>query len=76
MLTALLSLAAAVSERVEPDKTAYYIAAGVLAGWAVLVGALGMMRPDFPKSSGATRGVMGIGIFLTIAAMVSVLATA
>lgn len=73
MLLALLSLAA---EHVEPSKTAFYVGGGLLAGWAVVLGALGMTQPDFPSSDGAARGVMGISVALTVVAMVTVLITA
>jgi hypothetical protein len=72
MLHQLLILAAAEAK---PDKTAFYIGGGVLAAWAVVLGALGMTQPDFPSSQGAARGVMGISVALTLAAMVTVLAT-
>jgi hypothetical protein len=75
MLTALLSLAAETAEHAEPDKTIFYIAGGALAVWAVVLGAMGMTRPDFPGSDGAAKGVMGIGVILTIATMITVLAT-
>lgn len=75
MLTALLSLAAETAHHEEPDKTIFYIAGGALAVWAVLLGALGMSKADFPGSDGAAKGVMGIGVILTIATMVTVLAT-
>lgn len=73
MFHALLTLA---SEGAEPSKTAYYIGAGVLIGWAVLLGAIGMMQPEFPRSGGAARGVMGISSVLTVVALVTVLVTA
>lgn len=72
MLHAFLTLAA---EHVEPDKTAFYIGGGALAVWAVLVAALGITQPEFPKSGGQARGVMTISVLLTVAAMVTVLAT-
>jgi hypothetical protein len=72
MLHAFLILAA---EHVEPDKTAFYIGGGALAVWAVLVAALGITQPEFPKTEGAARGVMLISLLLTVATMVTVLAT-
>jgi hypothetical protein len=75
MLTAFLSFAAEHAEHVEPDKTVFYIAGGALAVWAVILSVIGMTQPDFPKNDGATRGVMGIGVILTIATMITVLAT-
>lgn len=75
MLSALIALAAETHHE-EPDKTAFYVGGGLLAAWAVLVGAAGMVAPDFPKSDGAARGVMAISVVLTVVAMVTVLATA
>ncbi len=73
MLHALLILA---TEEAEPSKTAFYVGGGALAAWAVVLGAIGMTQPDFPKTDGAARGVMGIGVLLTLAAFVTVLVTA
>jgi hypothetical protein len=49
--------------------TGFYIAGGVLAGWALLVSALGIMREDFPGSGGATRLVSAISVLLVVAAI-------
>ena len=73
MVHALLVLAA---EEAEPSKVPFYIAGGLLAAWAVVLSALGLNRPDFPTSSGAARGVMGISVALVLFAMVAVLVTA
>jgi hypothetical protein len=69
---ALLVLA---SEGAEGSKTAFYIAGGALAGWAVLLSAIGLTRPDFPGSDGASRGVMAISAILVIAAAAAAVAT-
>lgn len=47
----------------------FYIAGGVLAVWALLVSALGVMREDFPGSPGATRLVGAISVILVVAAI-------
>ncbi|MCW2999487.1 MAG: hypothetical protein JWN65_3036 [Solirubrobacterales bacterium] len=73
MLHALLTLATAEAE---PSKTAFYIGGGLLVAWALALGAIGMYQPDFPKTDGAARGVMGIGVGLTLVALVTVLITA
>jgi hypothetical protein len=73
MLLALLSLAA---EEAEPSKTAFYVGGGLLAGWAVVLGALGMTQPDFPSNEGVARGVMGISVALTLVAIITMLVTA
>ena len=49
-----------------PSKTPFYLAGGLLAGWAVLLGAFGFTHPDFPGSAVASRLVM-----LTSAALVA-----
>lgn len=64
---ALLVMASEAAE--ETSKTAFYVAGIVLAGWAVLLSAVGLTRPDFPGSDGASRGIMAISAVLVIAAM-------
>ncbi|MCW3014614.1 MAG: hypothetical protein JWO02_1706 [Solirubrobacterales bacterium] len=73
MVHALLTLAAAEAK---PSKTAFYIGGGLLVAWAVALGVIGMTQPDFPKTGGAARGVMGIGVALTLMTLVTVLITA
>jgi hypothetical protein len=47
----------------------FYIAGGILAGWALLVSFLGIVREDFPSTPGATRLVGAISIVLVVAAI-------
>jgi plastocyanin len=54
-----------------PSKVPFYIAGGLLAGWAVLLSATGLRHPDFPESSARARLVM-----LTSALLVAATATA
>jgi hypothetical protein len=70
---ALLVLASEAAE--EGSKTAFYIAGIALAGWAVLLSAIGLTRPGFPGSDGASRGVMAISVILVIAAAAAAVAT-
>ncbi len=49
--------------------TGFYILGGVLAAWALLVSALGVMREDFPATPGATRLVGAISIVLVVGAI-------
>jgi hypothetical protein len=49
--------------------TGFYIAGCVLAVWALLVSALGVMREDFPSSAGASRLVGAISVLLVVAAI-------
>ena len=66
----MISLLATVAEHHEEgSKAAFYIAAGVLAGWAVLIGALGVARETFPSSEGTARLVMLVSGVLMVATM-------
>jgi hypothetical protein len=47
----------------------FYVAGGVLAGWALLVTAIGVRREDFPSTPGATRLVGAISVVLVITAI-------
>jgi plastocyanin len=58
------------------SKTPFYVAGGLLAGWAVLVSVLGAMRPDVPRS-GRGRGLVILGTFaLAGATMAAAVVTA
>lgn len=73
MLSTLL--VAAVEHSEEGSKTAFYLAAGLFAGWAVLVGAIGVMRPAFPRGDGAARAVMLTSLVLMAATLAAAVAT-
>lgn len=45
----------------------YYIAAGSLAAWAVIVTAIGVRSESFPATRGAARLVAAISIVLVVA---------
>jgi hypothetical protein len=51
------------------SKTAFYVAGGALACWAVLIGVIGITSPSFPRSPGAARGVMLVSGLLMATAM-------
>lgn len=59
----------------ESSKTAFYVAGGALAAWAVILSAIGLTRPDFPRSDSASRGVMAFSAVLVIAAMAAAVVT-
>jgi hypothetical protein len=48
---------------------------GLLAIWAVALGAYGLSRPDFP-APGAARGIMGISAVLVVATLAASILTA
>jgi hypothetical protein len=45
----------------------YYIAAGMLAAWAVILTAIGVRSENFPATRGATRLVGAISVVLVVA---------
>lgn len=75
MLTTLLAVAIEHSAD-HGSKTAFYVAAGVFAAWAVLVGAYGVMRETFPKSDGGVRTVTLVSVVLMLATLATAIITA
>jgi hypothetical protein len=76
-LAAMLSaIVLAAVEEAEPSKTAFYIAGGLFAVWAVLLGAAGLSRADLPGTATAERGIIGITALLMVATLASALLTA
>jgi hypothetical protein len=69
------ALLVAAAEHAEPSKTAFYLAGGALAAWAVILSAVGLTRPEFPGSEAASRGVMAISAVLVIGAAAAAVAT-
>jgi hypothetical protein len=43
---------------------AFHICGGLLAIWAVLLSAMGIVRHDFPGTRAAARAVMGFSVLL------------
>jgi hypothetical protein len=74
MLHALATFVLAVDEH-EPAKLPFYIGGGILALWAVVLGAFGLRGDDFPNGNGAARGVMGISVLLMAVAIATALIT-
>ena len=73
MLQALITFAATEGE---PSKTAFYIAGGVLAVYAVVISALGITRMGtFPASTTQARGVMALSAVLVALAMATAVLT-
>jgi hypothetical protein len=75
-LASIFLLAAETAEEhAEPSKTPFYVAGGVLAAWAVVVSAIGITQPEFPRTAGMTRGVYLISAVLMIGAMATAITT-
>jgi plastocyanin len=59
-----------------PSKVPFYLAGGVLAGWAVLLGAFGITHPDFPGSALRSRLIMLTSALLVAATVTTAVTTA
>jgi hypothetical protein len=71
----LHALVLAAAEGAEKSKTAFYIAGGLLAVWAVLLGVGGLSRAELPGNRGGERGIIGVTAILVAATMVAAIAT-
>ena len=76
MLATLISLATEAGGHGETSKTPFYIAGAILAGWAVIVSALGIMRHEAFPAKGARTGIMAITVLLVVAVMATSITTA
>jgi hypothetical protein len=63
------------AEHEETSKTLFYIVGGIAAAYGFLIGILGSMKPDFPGSKGAARGVFALSTVIVLAAMASSVVT-
>jgi plastocyanin len=59
-----------------PSKVPFYIAGGLLAGWAVVLAATGLTQPEFPGSPPRERLVMLTSVLLVAATITAAVATA
>jgi plastocyanin len=59
-----------------PSKVPFYVAGGLLAGWAVLLGLTGLRYPDFPGTAGRARLVMLTTGLLVAATLTAAVVTA
>ena len=74
MLQALITFAA--DEGAEPSKTAFYIAGGLLAIYAVVISIIGTRRVEtFPSGKAQARGIMALSVVLVAAAMATAVLT-
>ena len=60
------------AEAAHKNETPFLVIGGILAAFAVIVGVLGIVRPELPES--VTNAMMGIGALLVVGTMISVLA--
>jgi hypothetical protein len=59
----------------DPSKTPFLIAGGVLALYAVVLGAVGLRAPSFPGGSGGQRAVMALTAVLMLVALAAAVLT-
>ena len=65
-------LAILAAEAAHKNETPFLVIGGILAAFAVIVGVLGIVRPELPEA--VTNAMMGIGALLVVGTMISVLA--
>jgi hypothetical protein len=76
VLQALIIFAQAAAEEEESSKTAFYIAGGVLAAFAVIVAGIGIRsHATFPSSRGTATAVMGLAAVLVATVMATAVIT-
>ena len=76
MLHALLTLASAAPGEEESSKTAFYVAGGALALFAVLISAVGIARHEhFPPSRALATAVIAVCAALVAATMATAILT-
>ena len=71
----LSAIVLAAVEEAEPSKTAFYVAGGLFAVFAVLLGAAGLSRADLPGSATVERGIIGISAVLMVATLAAAILT-
>ena len=57
------------------NKTSFYVTGLVLAGFALLIGAIGVLRPAFAEGEGTARIVLGATLVLVVATLAASIAT-
>ena len=72
-LHALILVLAAAGQK---SKTAFYIAGGVLAAWAVVVSLVGVTRPGFPFGRPGERAVIAVSVLLVALTITMAVVTA
>jgi hypothetical protein len=73
-MLAVLLLAA--EEAAEPSKTPFYILAGLLVAFALILSAIGTARHEtFPPTRGVQTAIIGLGALLVAGTMVTAVLT-
>ena len=76
MALELIVFAVEAGTEEEPAKGLFYLAGALLAGWAVLVAAVGIARHDaFPAATGTRSAIMAVTVVLVLGVMASTVLT-
>ncbi|HEX5309405.1 MAG TPA: hypothetical protein VFW38_10045 [Solirubrobacteraceae bacterium] len=57
------------------SKTPFYIAGGVLVGWALLLFAMGTRKPEIPGNRTSQRAIMAVSVVLVLFTLTMAVAT-
>ena len=74
-MSTLQAFIAFASSEEESSKTLFYVVGGVAAVYAVVISAIGIRQPEFPRSESAARGVYAVSAAVVLAAMASAIIT-
>ena len=72
ILAAAEAAAEAGAEEEHKSEAPFFFIGGALAAFAIVISVIGFKKPDFPGTAGAARGVMTLGLALTLATMASI----
>ena len=64
--------AAHAGEEEHKSEAPFFFIGGALALFAIAISIVGFKKPDFPANAGAARGIMTLGLTLTLATMASI----
>jgi hypothetical protein len=56
----------------EKSELPFFLIAGVLVAFAIVISVVGFKQPDFPATASAGRGVMALGVTLVLATMITI----
>lgn len=75
-MTAAFDILLPVLAAGEPSKAPFYVAGAVLAGWAVVLAATGLSRPNFPGSPAVSRSAVALSGLLVASTLFTAVSTA
>ena len=73
VVATILAAAEHAAEEEHKSELPFFLLGGALALFAIVVSVFGFKKPDFPATASAARGVMTLGLALTVATMASII---